>query len=168
MKKICEQINYQINQSGISEIVLENMGSMWLQLEKELNFIPIIKILSNFKPRVCMITCHELNEKKEHEIVYHFDISGMIINLKLYIPDKRMLSITPYFKSADWAEREISEMYGIKLSNHPNPIKLFLDPSIKEEVLSSYLSLSKVMSNSVSKELWAKVSQAKRIFNESK
>lgn len=65
------------------------------------------------------------------EILYHFsyDQTGEVYSLKVLISDKNnpeIDSITPLFSGAEWIEREIFELLGIKFTGHPNLKRLLL------------------------------------------
>jgi len=65
------------------------------------------------------------------EIMYHFcdDQTGEIFSLKVVIEDKaspEIDSISPIFPGAEWIEREMWEMLGIKFTGHPNLKRLLL------------------------------------------
>jgi NADH-quinone oxidoreductase subunit C len=65
------------------------------------------------------------------EILYHFsnDASGEIYSVRVFIEDKsnpEIDSIAPLFEGADWIEREMWEMLGIKFKGHPNLKRLLL------------------------------------------
>lgn len=65
------------------------------------------------------------------EILYHFsfDKAGEFYSLRVLLKDKlspEVESITPLFPGAEWTEREIWEMLGIKFKNHPNLKRLLL------------------------------------------
>jgi len=65
------------------------------------------------------------------EILYHFsfDQTGEIYTLRVLLEDKKhpeIDSITPLFNGAEWIEREIWEMLGIKFKGHPNLKRLLL------------------------------------------
>jgi len=130
-------------------------NSLWCEIDDKALLLSLAEILQTMNARVCMITAYQKVEA--HELVYHFDLDGIMINVKLHITDKSVPSITPLFKSADWTERELSEIYGIAILNHPNPKRLFLDEAIKEDVLKEYYSLSSAMSGKVSQALWNRV-----------
>ena len=136
----------------------------WCELKNKEDLIGMVKILKTLKSRVCTITCYSLDDGS-HEIVYHFDIEGSMVNLKVKTFDKQINSITPYFKSADWTERELSELYDIKIDNHPNPERLFLDEKIKKNVMNDYISLSSAMSGKITQVLWEKVKQNEERLN---
>ena len=69
--------------------------------------------------------------KTGFEILYHFsyDPIGLIINLKVLLPDEdtKIESLCPLMVAANWIEREIHELYGINFINHPNLEKLISD-----------------------------------------
>ena len=133
----------------------ESQGSYWCEVETHQILFRIAEAIKTLPSRVCMITCHEVDG--EHDLLYHFDVDGVNVNIKLHIVEKEILSLTPLFKSADWTERELSELYGLKLINHPNPKRLFLDEALKENILPEYIPLSAAMNGSVSKQLWDNV-----------
>jgi len=65
------------------------------------------------------------------EILYHFsfDKTGEIFSLRVMLEDKKypeIDSITPIFAGAEWIEREMWEMLGIKFIGHPNLKHLLL------------------------------------------
>ena len=65
------------------------------------------------------------------EILYHYsyDETGCVITLKAFIRDREkpaIESITPFLLGAEWIEREIHDMLGIDIKNHPNLRRLIL------------------------------------------
>ncbi|MFC1501309.1 NADH-quinone oxidoreductase subunit C [Elusimicrobiota bacterium] len=65
------------------------------------------------------------------EILYHFsdDATGKIISIRTFLKDKNnpeIESITPVMKAAEWIEREMHELLGIKFIGHPNLKHLLL------------------------------------------
>lgn len=142
---------------------INHSNCLWCEIKSEEELLHVSQILQPLRARICTITCYK--EEVGHEIVYHFDIEGKILNLKLHVKQNSVTSITPYFKSADWTERELSELYGIELKNHPNPQRLFLDEKIKESVLDEYISLSNAMNGKMTQSLWNKVKQSREVSN---
>ncbi len=61
---------------------------------------------------------------ENYEIIYHFsnDATGLLLNIQVEISyDKPEIeSMVPLFVAADWIEREIHELFGIKFNNHPD------------------------------------------------
>jgi len=64
------------------------------------------------------------------EIMYHFDFDrlGLIVTLRIYVPKTKceVESITPIMSGAEWIEREMHELFGVKFKNHPNLKPLLL------------------------------------------
>jgi len=72
------------------------------------------------------------------EILYHFILEeiNLVISLRVKL-DKDKLeidSIAPLFEGANWIEREINEMLGIKFRGHPDMRKLLLPDEWPEGV----------------------------------
>ena len=65
------------------------------------------------------------------EILYHFsnDQTGCVVTVKAFIRDREnpsIESITPLIPAAEWIEREIHDILGIEIKNHPNMRRLIL------------------------------------------
>jgi len=65
------------------------------------------------------------------EILYHFsnDPAGEFYSVRVLLEDKNnpeVDSITPIFPGAEWIEREMWELLGIKFVGHPNLKRLLL------------------------------------------
>lgn len=88
--------------------------------------------------RFRFIIASAMHTKKGFEILYHFsdDASGNIINVQVVLDEKKpeIESLTGVFTAADWIEREIYEILGIKFLNHPNLDKLLSDGNWAEGV----------------------------------
>ncbi|MFH0826548.1 MAG: NADH-quinone oxidoreductase subunit C [Candidatus Omnitrophota bacterium] len=65
------------------------------------------------------------------EILYHFtfDKTGEYFTVRIFIKDKKnpeVDSLAPLFPGAEWIEREMWEMLGIRFLGHPNLKRLLL------------------------------------------
>jgi len=74
-------------------------------------------------------TATALERPDGFEVIYHFshDKTGKYFCPTVFISNKdqpSMNSITPIVKGAEWIEREIMEMFGIRFKGHPWPEKL--------------------------------------------
>jgi len=95
---------------------------------------------------------------KTYEIDYHFDIDGDTLTLVAHVPGGGQIeSLTPLYRAADWPEREAMEIYSIVVRNHPNPQRLFIDPSIDGAVLERLIPYSTLVNSAASKALWEKI-----------
>jgi len=97
-----------------------------------------------------------------YEIDYHFDLGGDTLTVIAYLPTGGSIaSLTPFFRTADWPEREIMEMYSIVIRDHPDPRRLFLDPAIDTAALERLIPFSTLVNAASTKALWDKVLAAK-------
>ena len=80
-------------------------------------------IFKDLSYRYIIVTA--MDSKEGLEIIYHFsdDSSGWIVNLNVMLDrDKPEIeSLTPVVYGAEWIEREIMDLLGIKFLNHPKP-----------------------------------------------
>ncbi|MBN1806501.1 MAG: NADH-quinone oxidoreductase subunit C [Sedimentisphaerales bacterium] len=65
------------------------------------------------------------------EVLYHYsnDETGCIVTIKAFIRDREhpmIESVTPIIPGAEWIEREIHDILGIEIKNHPNMRRLIL------------------------------------------
>jgi NADH-quinone oxidoreductase subunit C len=65
------------------------------------------------------------------EVLHHFsdDESGCLVTVKAFVRDREapeLDSITPLIPGAEWIEREMHDLLGIKFTNHPNLRRLIL------------------------------------------
>ena len=73
------------------------------------------------------------------EILYHFanDETGHIVSVKAFIRDRenpQIESIAQFLPGAEWIEREIHDILGIEIKNHPNMRRLILQDDWPEGV----------------------------------
>jgi len=77
-----------------------------------------------------------MDSKEGYEIIYHFsdDRTGWMMNLNVVIPhDKPEIeSVTPVIYGIEWIEREIMDLLGIKILNHPKPERFLFAESWPE------------------------------------
>ena len=66
----------------------------------------------------------------ETGIIYHYCLGRLTINLKTETHDRAIPSIAPITRAADWSEREISDLYGVRFAGHPNLTRLIRPPSL--------------------------------------
>jgi len=66
----------------------------------------------------------------ETAIIYHYCLGCLTVNLKAETHEREIPSIAPTTQAADWSEREISDLYGVRFAGHPNLTRLIRPPSL--------------------------------------
>ncbi|MBS1183557.1 MAG: hypothetical protein H6Q99_3437 [Proteobacteria bacterium] len=98
-----------------------------------------------------------------YEIDYHFDIEGDALTVIAYVPQGGDIpSLTPIFRNADWHEREMMELYSVKVTDHPDPRRLFLDASVDGAVLERLIPFSTLVNAASTKGLWERLLAGKK------
>jgi NADH:ubiquinone oxidoreductase subunit C len=93
-----------------------------------------------------------------YQVVYHFDLDGDTLSITVFVPaGGAVQSLTPLYRAADWTERELMELYAIRVADHPNPKRLFVDESIEGAVLERLIPYSTLVNAASTKALWDKI-----------
>jgi hypothetical protein len=93
-----------------------------------------------------------------YELAYHFDIGGDTLTVIAHVPQGGEIdSLTPLFRTADWGEREMMELYSLHVRNHPDPRRLFIDQTIDPAVFERLIPFSTLVNAASTKGLWEKV-----------
>jgi NADH-quinone oxidoreductase subunit C len=97
------------------------------------HILDVIKALYeefNFKMLVDLTAVDWLNKRdKRFEVVYHLRNldENKRIRVKIQVNENEEVdSITSIYKGANWFEREVYDMFGIKFKNHPNLERILL------------------------------------------
>lgn len=95
---------------------------------------------------------------KTFEISYHFDVDGDTLTVVVHVAHGgEVASLTPLYRCADWPEREMMELYSIVVHAHPDPRRLFIDPSIDGAVLERLIPFSALANSATTKGLWEQI-----------
>lgn len=164
------ELNWDIDKKGVV------WG--WCRLSNPKDIYAAAEIVAEFKGRVMTISplntpadltgyprADETAAQKPVMVVinYHFFFEGINCTVTITLPDEEraVKSITPVLISADWHEREMQELYNIKLQGHPNPRKLFLDKNINF-ANHTMIPLSEALNGASTNTLWEKIMRSDR------
>lgn len=95
------------------------------------------------------LTCVDYYERKpvRFEVVYHlFSLQhNHRIRVKCPVAEEEAIidSLTPLYKSADWYEREVWDLYGVKFQGHPNLKRILLYEGFKGHPLRKDYPINK-------------------------
>lgn len=143
----------------------------WCSIRDPEDIYPVAEIVAGLKGRV--MTISPLNTPSDPadslsgeparptpavKKNYHFFFQGVNCTVTITLPDqpRTVRSITPVLKSADWHEREMQELYNIRLQGHPNAKRLFLDKNI-HFADHTMIPLSEAMNGASTNTLWEKI-----------
>ncbi|WP_425059076.1 hypothetical protein SCACP_37310 [Sporomusa carbonis] len=136
----------------------------WFQLTVAEDICKVAKVIAELKGRVMAITASVTTSDSPGwvELAYHFAVGVLNCTFIIGLPgDQREIeSITPILKSADWQEREMQELYNIRVRNHPNPKRLFLEENM-HMADNLMIPLSEAMNGNSTATLWERVMQSK-------
>ena len=113
-----QELLIEIDEGELIEVV------QFLKLKENCKFRQLIDIAGVDYPE---------NEKR-FELVYLFLSHEYNLRIKLLIKfqiDQVITSLTKIFPSANWMEREVFDMYGIKFKNHPDLRRILTDYGFK-------------------------------------
>ena len=136
-------------------------ASHWFRLDTPRLIIRGAEVIKRAGGRLAMASAYNRRQLSEpmQEVCYHFEIYGTIYNLTLTLNFEwpSVPSISNIFANADWLEREMMELYGIQVTNHPNPRRLFLDEKLDRGILNEAVPLSIMMNGASTKDLWERI-----------
>ena len=87
-----------------------------------------------FKQLIDIAAIDYPNEDKRFELVYLLLSIESNLRIKISVKfesNEKIPSITKIFPSANWMEREVFDMYGIKFKNHPDLRRILTDYNFK-------------------------------------
>ena len=136
LKKLEKLINSELA-SKIQSSCVEN-EELLIQISEN-NLVEVVQFLKSngqckFKQLIDIAGIDFPDEEKRFEIVYLFlsHENNTRIKVSIKFDSKEVIdSITKIFPSANWMEREVFDMYGIKFKNHPDLRRILTDYGFK-------------------------------------
>lgn len=108
----------------------EEKGQLWIESTQK-KMEKVIKTLKYLNAR--LMTISGLDDQKQIKVFYHFDLKGKIVHLIVPLDNKNpsIKSIYSNYPNADLYERELAEMFNIKVIGHPDLRPLFLSKDLE-------------------------------------
>lgn len=139
----------------------------WYTLNTPDDILKAAEIMKAPGARLAIIAAYtrpEVDGKLPQSACYEFVLQGTVYGITVNMDSAHpsVPSIARIFANADWHEREMMELYGIKITNHPNPKRLFLDEELDKGLLGDIVPLSIMMNGSTSNDLWERILSDRR------
>ena len=136
LKKLEKLINSELSSKVNSSSI--NNAELLIEIDAN-NLIDVTQFLKSnenckFKQLIDIAGVDYPENEKRFELVYLFLSHENNLRIKLLIKfeiNQSINSITKIFPSANWMEREVFDMYGIKFKNHPDLRRILTDYGFK-------------------------------------
>ena len=131
-KLINSELSSKINNSSI------NNEELLIEIDEN-NLVDVVQFLKSnenckFKQLIDIAGVDYPENEKRFELIYLFLSHENNLRIKLLIKfeiSQAINSTTKIFPSANWMEREVFDMYGIKFKNHPDLRRILTDYGFK-------------------------------------
>ena len=134
--KLEKHINSELT-SKVQNSIIEN-GELLIEIDDK-DLIEVVQFFKSdenlrFRQLIDIAGVDYPDQEKRFQLVYLFLSHEKNIRVKLSIrfDSKQIInSLTKIFPSANWMEREVFDMYGIKFKNHPDLRRILTDYGFK-------------------------------------
>ena len=129
-------LNKLINSELTSKILKSDIqnGEILINVRIEDLYSTILFLKTNenckFKQLIDIVGVDYPNSEKRFKVYYLLLSHEKNLRVKVFInfyADEKIPSITKLYPSANWMEREVFDMYGIKFKNHPDMRRILTD-----------------------------------------
>ncbi|MFA5113341.1 MAG: NADH-quinone oxidoreductase subunit C [Candidatus Margulisiibacteriota bacterium] len=119
------QVKKRFSKIAVDE---KNQKRIYITADNETAKAIVVCLFAELKVRLSTIT--GVDTRAGVELLYHLaaDNEAQVITVRTLVqkPELEMSSVTPEIPAAEWIEREIAEMLGVKFTGHPNMATLLL------------------------------------------
>ena len=136
LQKLEKLINSELAINIKSSSIINNELLVEIKEEKLIEAVQFLKSNDNckFRQLVDIAGVDYPDEEERFQLVYLFLSHEHNLRIKLLIklkPNQNINSLTKIFPSANWMEREVFDMYGVKFKNHPDLRRILTDYGFK-------------------------------------
>ena len=140
MKSSLKDLEKLINSELSSKVKSSKIENNELLIEtEETELLDVVQFLKSnekckFRQLIDIAGVDYPENEKRFELIYLFLSHEYNLRIKLLIKfqiNQTIVSLTKIFPSANWMEREVFDMYGIKFKNHPDLRRILTDYGFK-------------------------------------
>ena len=122
-------------------------GAWWVH-GAALDVLAMAALMHELGIRLGTITAVPLSADGETRIIYHWVALTQVINFETCTRQRGLPSLAPSVRAADWAEREIHDLFGVHFAGHPNPVPLLRPDGFDSGMLRQAMCGPAVLSRS--------------------
>ena len=132
LKNLEKLINSELSSKIQNSFIQNEELLIEIRVEDLVDIVQFLKSNENckFKQLIDIAAADYPDEEYRFEICYLFLSHENNLRIKIIINfnlDEKIPSITKLYPSANWMEREVFDMYGIKFKNHPDLRRILTD-----------------------------------------
>ena len=132
LEKLEKRINSKLSTKIINSEIKFDELLIEIKQEELISVLQFLKTDENckFRQLIDIAGVDYPSESKRFNLVYFLLSHEYNLRIKIKVKidkDQKSLSVTKIFPSANWMEREIFDMFGIKFSNHPDLRRILTD-----------------------------------------
>ncbi len=136
LQKIEKIVNSELSSKVKNSLIVNDELLIEVDEKDIVDVVQFLKSNENckFKQLIDIAGVDYPDNEKRFELVYLFLSHENNLRIKLLIKfetDQSVNSLTKIFPSANWMEREVFDMYGIKFKNHPDLRRILTDYGFK-------------------------------------
>ena len=136
LQNLEKTINSQLSSKILSSVISNEELLIEISDNDLVEVVQFLKVNENckFKQLIDIAGVDYPENEKRFELIYLFLSHENNTRIKLltrFELDQTINSITKIFPSANWMEREVFDMYGIKFKNHPDLRRILTDYGFK-------------------------------------
>jgi len=140
MKSSLKDLEKLINSELSSKVKSSKIENNELLIEtEETELLDVVQFLKSnekckFRQLIDIAGVDYPENEKRFELIYLFLSHEHNLRIKLLIKfqiNQTIVSLTKIFPSANWMEREVFDMYGVKFKNHPDLRRILTDYGFK-------------------------------------
>tara|TARA_B100001121_G_C18468439_1_gene516733 strand:+ start:100 stop:714 length:615 start_codon:yes stop_codon:yes gene_type:complete len=136
LKNLEKLINSELSSKVINSIFVNDELKIEIRLDDLVEVVQFLKSNEKckFRQLIDIAGVDYPDQEKRFQLVYLFLSHENNFRIKLLIkfePNQAINTITKIFPSANWMEREVFDMYGIKFKNHPDLRRILTDYGFK-------------------------------------
>ena len=120
---------------GLAKSVSEaKPNRVYIEVPRE-HLLDVVRIMKDEHDAYHISTITVLDSGENFEVLYHIPVTGRLVTLRVFLPrkDPSVETLTGILEGAILYERELHDIMGIQVKNHPDMRRLLLPDSWGEK-----------------------------------